>query len=143
MTGLRDSNYTGRMVLNPRQKRARASSRQLQRLREIEHLTTSCTEVSNKELQSVGKRSPYHEAATTTESETTTQDCGSTDVVKGGAPTEEGTPDIGLPLTPVIRRPPPPPGSEHPRYLLCLRRRTQAHINFKGSPSGQFDFLGR
>ena len=33
------------------------------------------------------------------------------------------------PTTPVTRRPPPPPSSEHPRYLLRLRRRTNARYS--------------
>ena len=33
------------------------------------------------------------------------------------------------PTAPVTRRPPPPPSSEHPRYLLRLRRRTNARYS--------------
>ena len=117
------------MGLNPRQRRARAISRQLQRLREAGYLTTADTQerttVGYNEQQGGEARPPSSEAATSAENRATAREPQSSDGTKD-RPLTEGKaqhPDDRLPLTPVTRRPPPPPGSEDPRYLLRLRRR--------------------
>ena len=126
------------MGFNPRQRRARAISRQLQRLREVGYLTTADTQerttVGYKEQQGGEARPPSSEAAISTENRATAREPQSSDGTKD-RPLTEGKaqhPDDRLPLTPVTRRPPPPPGSEDPRYLLRLRRRTQARYSKAG-----------
>ena len=123
------------MGLNPRQKRARAISRQLQRLREVGYLTATDTQerttVGNKEQRGGKEGPPSSEATVSADNRAATRESQSSEEIKDRPLSEEKAlhPEDRLPPTPVTRRPPPPPGSEDPRYLLRLRRRTQARYS--------------
>ena len=93
------------MGLNPRQRRARARDRENRKLR------VNCGFGNEELFRKGGEPLPPRERTSETK------------VLAQTSPAPE------LPTTPVTRRPAPPPSTEHPRYLLKLRRMTLARYS--------------